>query len=470
MLIRHGRRFRRSPGLTRPYCRALIVRVKNRVGRSWPVVLAMVLGTLSPEGHLRAQSPPKKGSSLALTVPFIEGRPFAEVLRRAREEKKPILVDVYATWCGPCKLMDRTTFSDPGVGAWAKKTVVAAKVDAEKGEGRHLAQRYAISSFPSVLFLDASGNEIDRLLGAFPPDSFRSNAEIIVSGRGLLSKAIEKLNASWDFSVAMSVIGTLAQRNDLPRLRPVVVRLVREDSGLEHIETLDALILVAMMEDAAGGLSAETTDMVSSFLPRLGSDVRRGSIGALLARDAARSGDLARTQKMVVETLRAVGESSPSAPDLLAALGEAQRKAHRPKEAVASFLKALALPSAGERPRSWIAERKVDVARALAEEKRRPEAEATLKEALSAVGDPSLLARGARVWLELNRPVEALEVSRRAVEATGGEDAGAQAAFGASLAASGDRKGAVTAFSRAAELAPDDREIRRELASLRKKG
>src|SRR5207253_1925909 len=84
-------------------------------------------------------------------VPFIEGKPWAQVLKRARSEKKPVLLDVVAAWCGPCKLMDRTTFSDPAVVDWAKSHVVAARVDAEKGEGRKLASRYAVRSFPTII-------------------------------------------------------------------------------------------------------------------------------------------------------------------------------------------------------------------------------------------------------------------------------------------------------------------------------
>ncbi|HEX7579457.1 MAG TPA: tetratricopeptide repeat protein, partial [Thermoanaerobaculia bacterium] len=60
--------------------------------------------------------------------------------------------------------------------------------------------------------------------------------------------------------------------------------------------------------------------------------------------------------------------------------------------------------------------------------------------------------------------------SRRAVALSQGEDAAAQAALGASLLASGDRKGAAAAFGRALELSPEDGEIRREMTSLKKKG
>src|SRR5262249_28056610 len=58
----------------------------------------------------KAEKPAEKAAGPH--VPFIEGRPFAEILRKAKAEKKPVMIDVYAVWCGPCKIMDRTTFMD----------------------------------------------------------------------------------------------------------------------------------------------------------------------------------------------------------------------------------------------------------------------------------------------------------------------------------------------------------------------
>ncbi len=126
---------------------------------------------------LAATAPPA-GRAGAQGIAFSEGTPFAEVLRRARAEKKPVMLDAYAVWCGPCKQLDRMTFADPTVGAWARKNVVAAKVDAEKGEGRRVAQRYAVRAFPTILFLDASGNELDRISGVFAPADFIRAAEL----------------------------------------------------------------------------------------------------------------------------------------------------------------------------------------------------------------------------------------------------------------------------------------------------
>ena len=434
------------------------------------LLLALLLAS-APLAAGAAEPSAPKAAGPPLAIPFLEGRPFAEVLSRAKAEKKPILVDMYATWCGPCKMLDRTTFADADVGAWAKKRVVAAKIDAEKGEGRRLSRRYAVTSFPTILFLDSSGNEIDRMMGAFPPEAFRTNGEAILAGESELSRAIAKTKETWDAEEGIKLVGALLQRNDLARARPIVLELVRRDSELQHPETLEALFVLGSMEDYSGKLSPETGDMLASFLTRIGDDPRRGAIAVALAKEAARNGDLAEAKRVVDTTMKALGETNAYAPDLRAALASAQAKAGRGAAAVVSFQKALALPAASSKSGSWMAEQKLGLAGALAAAGRREEAASKLKEAVASAGsDPALLARAARLSLVLKDTIGALALAKKAIDATRGEDAAAQAALGASLAASGDGKGASAAYARAVELDPDDRELRKELAAVRKKG
>ncbi|HQR47617.1 MAG TPA: thioredoxin family protein, partial [Thermoanaerobaculia bacterium] len=186
-----------------------------------PRSLAAAALLLAAAAPLRAE---EKGPPLA--VPFQTGRPFADALRKAKAEKKGVMVDVYAVWCGPCKLMDRTTFSDAAVAAWVTANFVPVKVDAEKGEGRKIAQRYMVTSFPSVLFLDAAGNEIDRLVAVYPPDAFVTTGKAILAGRTPLLEALAALRKSWVPQDAATVAQELVRRKDLPPLRPILGRLL----------------------------------------------------------------------------------------------------------------------------------------------------------------------------------------------------------------------------------------------------
>ena len=403
-------------------------------------------------------------------IVFSEGTPFAEVLRRARTEKKPVMVDTYAVWCGPCKQLDRMTFADPTVGEWARKHVVAAKVDAEKGEGRRLSQRYAIRAFPTILFLDGSGNELDRISGVFPPADFIKAGELILGGKTPIGEAIGKLTASWDPALAGSIAAQLAQRNNLARLTPIARRAVEEDPELLEAGARETFLYLVSLEDAAEKLSSETLDLVESLAPRLSADPRVVILRLAASREQTRRGDAKAARASALAGLKGLPEDSPFAADLYGALASAERAAKKPDAAVAAARKAVALSDRSSGG-SWArVSRQVALAETLAFAGQKGEARKTLDAVLvPALNDPALLARASALLLVLNDVPGALVNARRAVEISQGGDAKAHGALGEALAASGDAKGAATAFSRAAELEPENAAFRRRLDALRPK-
>lgn len=428
---------------------------------AFPALRAGALALLAAASLSRAAE-----TAPRMTVPFLKGRPFAEALKRANAEKKHVLVDVYAVWCGPCKLMDRTTFSDPSVGAWVRANFVPVKVDAEKGEGRRLSQRYMVSSFPTVLFLDAAGNEIDRLTAVYPPDAFVTTGKNILAGKTPLLEALAGLKKNWVPREAASIAQELVRRNDVARLRPIVVRLVSEEDDLGSPEaTLHLLTLLAALEDLQGHLSPETADLVATFLPRAGIDVRRGPLALALAREQIRRGEPATARATVKTTLEAIGETGPYTAELYAVLGAAERKAGRSDAAIAALRKAVAISEAADAAPTARGEHQMDLADALAAAGRRAEAKAALQAGLERWGNqPEAYVRASKVALALKENSEATAHARRAVALSQGEDAAAQAALGAALAASGDAAGAAAAWKRAVELDPDNPEYRRAAA------
>jgi tetratricopeptide (TPR) repeat protein len=417
-----------------------------------------------------AATVPPAGRAGAQGIAFTEGTPFAEVLRRARAEKKPVMLDAYAVWCGPCKQLDRMTFADATVGAWARKNVVAAKVDAEKGEGRRVAQRYAVRAFPTILFLDASGNELDRISGVFPPADFIRAAELILSGKTPLGEAIGKLSSSWDPALAGSIAAQLAQRNDLARLALIARRAVEEDPDLLEDGARETFLYLVSLEDGAEKVSAETLDLIESLAPRLSADPRVVILRLAASREQTRRGDAKSARASALAGLKGLPEDSPFSADLYGALASAERAAKKPEAAVAAARKAVAL---GEKSGGggWArVSRQLALAETLAFAGQNDEARKTLDAALGpASHDPALLARASALLIVLKDVPGALANARRAVEISQGGDAKAQAALGEALAASGDATGAASAFARAAELEPENTVFRRRLDALRPK-
>lgn len=57
-----------------------------------------------------------------------------EAQARVKKAPKPIMVDVYTNWCGPCKMLDRNTFGHARLAEYVNKHFYAVKFNAEGGE------------------------------------------------------------------------------------------------------------------------------------------------------------------------------------------------------------------------------------------------------------------------------------------------------------------------------------------------
>jgi thiol-disulfide isomerase/thioredoxin len=113
-------------------------------------------------------------------VKFFHGS-WSQVMAEAKRQNKPIFVDVYTTWCGPCKLMSAKAFPDARVGAKMNAGFINYKIDAERGEGETLARRYGVQAFPTSLFIGSDGRLIRRTVGYNGIDSFLAEAQRALS-------------------------------------------------------------------------------------------------------------------------------------------------------------------------------------------------------------------------------------------------------------------------------------------------
>lgn len=101
-------------------------------------------------------------------IQFFKGN-FKAAMAKAKAENKLIFMDAYASWCGPCKMMQRNTFPDALVGKVFNEKFVSVAYDMEVGEGLELAAQYPVSAYPTLFFLDADGNVISSELGYRDP-------------------------------------------------------------------------------------------------------------------------------------------------------------------------------------------------------------------------------------------------------------------------------------------------------------
>ncbi|WCL80088.1 thioredoxin domain-containing protein [Saprospira sp. CCB-QB6] len=117
---------------------------------SWSLALFMLFST---------------GQSWAQGIQFSEGQ-WADILAKAKKEKKMIFVDAYAVWCGPCKWMAKNSFPDEAVGQHFNANFVNYKFDMEKGEGPEFANTHKVQAYPTLLFFSAEGKLVHKVMGA----------------------------------------------------------------------------------------------------------------------------------------------------------------------------------------------------------------------------------------------------------------------------------------------------------------
>jgi len=86
---------------------------------------------------------------------------FDEVVGKA---EKPVLVDFWATWCGPCKMLSPVVDELAG----ERDDIVVGKVNVD--EQPELAAKFGVMSIPTIVAFKG-GEEVNRSVGVVPKES-----------------------------------------------------------------------------------------------------------------------------------------------------------------------------------------------------------------------------------------------------------------------------------------------------------
>ncbi|QDK82238.1 DUF255 domain-containing protein [Spirosoma sp. KCTC 42546] len=97
-------------------------------------------------------------------ITFFKGS-WKEVLAEAKRQNKPVYLDIYTTWCPPCKRMAKEAFPNPKVGTKFNVHFINYQLDAERGEGVQIAKQYAVASYPTALYIAPNGALVHRAVG-----------------------------------------------------------------------------------------------------------------------------------------------------------------------------------------------------------------------------------------------------------------------------------------------------------------
>ena len=117
-------------------------------------------------------------------IAFSQNSTWEEILQRAKAEHKYIFVDCYATWCGPCKVMDEQIYPNDIVGQFMNDKFISVKIQMDStsqdliqikswyGTAHAFEKQYMVNEYPSFLFFSSDGLILHKGIGAKPVNNF----------------------------------------------------------------------------------------------------------------------------------------------------------------------------------------------------------------------------------------------------------------------------------------------------------
>ena len=157
----------------------------------------------------------------SMSAQKIQWMTMNEAIAAQKENPKKIFVDVYTTWCGPCKMMDRDTFSNKDVIKFVNDNYYAVKFNAEGTEevdyqdfvytnpnyqegrrGRNSQHLFAhamkVQGYPSVVFFKEDGDLIQAITGYRKPHELEIYLKMIANDDYLKLSTVEAWEAYRD--------------------------------------------------------------------------------------------------------------------------------------------------------------------------------------------------------------------------------------------------------------------------------
>ena len=114
-------------------------------------------------------------------IEFIE-QDWDKTLTTSKEKHKLVFVDLFATWCGPCRMLKRNTFTNDAVADFFNTNFVNAAIDVDKGVGVQLSETYGVQVLPTLIVTDETGKVVLTTTG------YMNATELLKFGKEALAR------------------------------------------------------------------------------------------------------------------------------------------------------------------------------------------------------------------------------------------------------------------------------------------
>jgi len=106
-------------------------------------------------------------------VTIVNGENFK---KEVVQSKTPVIIDFYASWCGPCQMMSPVF---EGLSEKYNGKLKFVKVNTD--EDPELASEYGVQGIPCLIIVN-KGKEVDRIIGYMNENSLKNNIDNILGG------------------------------------------------------------------------------------------------------------------------------------------------------------------------------------------------------------------------------------------------------------------------------------------------
>ncbi len=234
-------------------------------------------------------------------VAWLENVPWPTLVAQARTAGRPILIDFYATWCGPCKVLDAMVYNETEV-IRELRDVLTFKVDVDKPEYDELEEEFGITNLPTLVYCGSDGVPWARFTGYVSADTFLVRIRRWKKGLAAENDFMARLeSAPNDPAVLLAAYHRRMREGRTGDASVYKQRLLGMTDGTRRPEAARMLLVIAADDQSAGSpaaardLARNIETMFPADGPDLGRDVRRDDLAAL--------GQLASFQNQLPDTL-----------------------------------------------------------------------------------------------------------------------------------------------------------------------
>jgi len=142
--------------------------------------------------------------------------------KKASDGMLMLFVDVYATWCGPCKMMDSEVYTDPAVADYLNTHFLSVKLDGESDFGRIYVSEQGLEGYPSMFIFSDDGERVSMIVGFTSAADLKSSLSSITEGfskvktyRALYQKGILDAESFADY---ITVVRDMGNQEEADRL------------------------------------------------------------------------------------------------------------------------------------------------------------------------------------------------------------------------------------------------------------